>query len=169
MLLEHSIWWTLKYIWASQVALAVKNLPASARDIRDVGSVTGLGRSPGEGHRNPPQYYCLVNSTGQRSLAGYTVHLILCHPLLLLPSIFPSLSNELDLCIRWTNYWSFSISLSNENWRLTSFRIDWFDLLADKRTLGSPLQSYNSKASIVWCSAFFVIQLSHHTWLLEKS
>ena len=64
-------------------------------------------------------------------------------------------------CIRWTNYWTFSISLSNENSRLTSFRIDWFDLLADKKTLGSPLQSYSSKASILWCSAFFVIQLSH--------
>ena len=99
-------------------------------------------------------------------------HLILCHSLLLLPSTFPSirtLFNELALCIRWTNYWTFSISLSNENSRLTSFRIDWFDLLADKKTLGNPLQSYNSKASILWCSAFFVIQLSHHSWLLEKS
>ena len=93
-------------------------------------------------------------------------HLILCHPLLLLPSIFPSIrvfSNELALCIRWPKYWSFSftISPSNEYSGLISFRIDWFDLLAGWGTLKSLLQHYSSKASILLCSAFFMVQLLH--------
>ena len=93
-------------------------------------------------------------------------HLILCHPLLLLPSIFPSnkvFSNESALRIRWPKYWSlsFSISLSNNYSGLISFRIDWFDLLAVKWTLKSLLQDHNSKASILWYSAFFMAQLSH--------
>ena len=92
-------------------------------------------------------------------------HLILCHPLLLLPSIFPSIrvfSNESDLCIRWPMYRSisFSISPSKEYSGLISFRIDWFHLLAVQRTLKS-LQHHSSKASILWCSAFFMVQLSH--------
>ena len=93
-------------------------------------------------------------------------HLILCHPLLLLPSIFPSImvfSNELALCIRWLKDWSFSfsISLSNEYSGLISFKIDWFDLLAIQGTRRSLLQNHNSKASVLWSSAFFMIQLSH--------
>ena len=93
-------------------------------------------------------------------------HLILCHPLLLLSSIFPSIrvfSNESAFCIRWTKYWSFSfnISLSNEHPGLTSFRMDWLDLLAVQRTLKSLLQHHSSKASILWRSAFFIVQLSH--------
>ena len=93
-------------------------------------------------------------------------HLILCHPLLLLPSIFPSIrvfSNESALCIRWPKYWSFSssISPSNEHPGLISFRIDWLDLLAVQGTLKSLLQHHSSKASILRCSAFFVVQLSH--------
>ena len=93
-------------------------------------------------------------------------HLILCHPLLLLPSIFPSIrvfSNESVLCIRWPKYWSFSfnISLSNEYSGLISFRMDWLDLLAVQGTLKSLLQHQSSKASILWCSAFFIVQLSH--------
>ena len=93
-------------------------------------------------------------------------HLILCHFLLLLPSIFPRtriFSNELALCIRWPKFWnfSFSISPSNEYSGLISFRIDWFDPLAVQGTLQSPLQYHSSKASILWCSAFFMIQLSH--------
>ena len=92
-------------------------------------------------------------------------HLILCHPLLPLPSIFPSLrvfSNESVLCIRWPEYWnfSFSISPSNEHSGLISFRVDWLDLLAVQRTLKS-LQHHSSKASVLWCSAFFILQLSH--------
>ena len=93
-------------------------------------------------------------------------HLILCRPLLLLPSIFPSIrvfSNELALRIRWPKYWSysFSISPSNEYSGLISFRMDWFDLLAVEGTLNSLLQHHSSKASIIQCSAFFMIQLSH--------
>ena len=94
------------------------------------------------------------------------IHLILCCPLLLLPSIFPSIrvfSNESVLCIRWPKYWSFSfnISSSNEYSGLTSFRIELFDLLAVQGTLKSLLQHYSSKASILWHSAFFMVQLSH--------
>ena len=93
-------------------------------------------------------------------------HLILCHPLLLLPSIFPSirvLSNESFLCIRWPNYWSFSfnISPSNEHPGLLSFRMGWLDLLAVQGTLKSLLQYHSSKASSLLCSAFFIGQLSH--------
>ena len=91
-------------------------------------------------------------------------HLILGCPLLLLPSIFPSIrvfSNESVLCIRWPNYWSFSfnISPSNEYSGLISFRMDWFNFLAVQGTLKSLLQHHSSKASILWCSAFFIVQL----------
>ena len=91
-------------------------------------------------------------------------HHILCHPHLLLPSIFPSIkvfSNESALCIRWPNYWSFSISPSNEYSGLISFRVDCFDLLAVQGTLKSLLQHHSSTASILWHSAFFILQLSH--------
>ena len=93
-------------------------------------------------------------------------HLILCRPLPLLPSIFPSIrvfSNESARCIRWPKYWSFrfNISPSNEHPGLISFRMDWLDLLAVQRTLKSLLQHHSSKASILQCSAFFVVQLSH--------
>ena len=93
-------------------------------------------------------------------------HLILCHPLLLLPSIFPSirvLSNESVLRIKWPKYWSFSfnISPSNEYSGLISFRMDWFDFLAVQGTLKSILQHHSSKGSILWCSAFCKVQLSH--------
>ena len=92
-------------------------------------------------------------------------HLILCHPLLLLPSVFPSIkvfSNELALRIRWPKYcsFSFSISPSNEHSGLISFRMDWLDFLAAQGTLKSLLQHHSSKASI-WRSAFFIVQLSH--------
>ena len=92
-------------------------------------------------------------------------YLIICHPLLLLPSIFPSIrvfSNESDLRIRWPNYWSFSFSISpsNEYSGLISFRINWFDL-AVQGTLKSLVQHHSSKASILWCSAFFIVHLSH--------
>jgi len=94
-------------------------------------------------------------------------HLILCHPLLLLPSISPSIrvfSNESVLRIRWPKYWSVSISSSKEYSGLISFRIDWFDLLAVQGTLKSLLQHHSSKASILWCSAFLMVQLSHDYW-----
>ena len=93
-------------------------------------------------------------------------HVMLCHPLLLLPSIFPSIrvfSNESALCIRWPKYWSFSfnISASNEHPELSSIRMDWLDLLAVQGTYKSLLQNHSSKASILWCSAFFTVQHSH--------
>ena len=93
-------------------------------------------------------------------------HLILCCPLLLLPSIFPSIrvfSNESALVIWWPKYWSFSfnISPSSEHPGLISFRMDWLDLLAIQGTLKSLLQHHSSKAEVLWCSAFFIVQLSH--------
>ena len=93
-------------------------------------------------------------------------HLILCRLLLLLPSIFPRIrvfSNESALCIRWPKYWrfSFNISPSNEHPGLIFFRMDWLDLLAGQGTLKSLLQHHSSKASILWHSAFFIVQLSH--------
>ena len=93
-------------------------------------------------------------------------HFILCHPLVLLPFIFPSIrvfSNESVLCIRWPKYWRFSFSIgpSNEYSGLISFKTDWFDLLAVQGTLKSLLQHHNSKAPILWCSVFFMVQLSN--------
>ena len=93
-------------------------------------------------------------------------YLILCCPLLLLPSIFHSIRvfpNELALCIRWPKYWSFSFNISpfNEHTRLISFKMDWLDLLAVQGTLKRLLQHHSSKASILQCSAFFIVQLSH--------
>ena len=102
-------------------------------------------------------------------------HLILCHhPLLLLPSVFPSIrvfSNESTLRIRWLKYWSFSFSISpsNEYSRLISFRMHWFDLLAVQGTLKSLLQPHSSKASILRCSVFFMVQLSHPYMTVEKN
>ena len=101
-------------------------------------------------------------------------HLILCHPLLLLPSIFSSIrvfSNESAVCIRWLKYWSFSfnISPSNKHPELTSFRVDLLDLLAVQGTLKSPLQHHSSKASVLQCSAFFIVQLSHPYMTTRKT
>ena len=93
-----------------------------------------------------------------------TIYFILCRPLLLLPSIFPSIrvfSNESALRMRWPKFWSFSFSPSNEHPELISFRMDWLDLLAVQGTLNSLLQHHSSKASILQCSAFFTVQLSH--------
>ena len=115
----------------------------------------------------------LSNTSSQNSLKLMSIesmmpsnHLILCYPLLLLPSIFPSIrvfSSESVLHIRWLKYWSFSFSISpsNEYSGLVSFRMDWFDLLAVQGTLKSLLQHYSSKASILRHSAFFTVQLSH--------
>ena len=100
-------------------------------------------------------------------------HLILCRPLLLPPSIFPSIrafSSESALCIRWLQYWSFSFNInpSSEDSGLISFGMDWLDLLAVEGTLKSLLQNHSSKASILQCSAFFTVQLSHPYMILEK-
>ena len=91
-------------------------------------------------------------------------HLISCRPLLYLPSIFPSIRvcfSESVLCIRWPEYWSSSVNPSNEYSGLISFRIDWLDLLAVQGTLKSLLQHHSLKASILWCSAFFMVQFLH--------
>ena len=101
-------------------------------------------------------------------------NLIFCYPLLLLPSIIPSIRvfyNETFLCIRWPKYWSFifSISPSNEYSGLISFRMDWLDLLAVQGTLKSLLQHQSSKASILQCSAFFMVQLSHPYMTTRKT
>ena len=101
-------------------------------------------------------------------------HLILCHPLLLLPSVFPSItvfSNESVLCIRWPKYWSFSFSISpsNESSGLISLRMDWLDLIAVQGTLKSLFQHHSSKASILWHSAFFMVQLSHLYMIIGKT
>ena len=101
-------------------------------------------------------------------------HLILCRPLFLLPSVFPSIrvfSNESDLRIRWPKYWNFSfnISPSSEHPGLISFRMDWLDLLAVQGTLKSLFQHHSSKASILRCSAFFIVQLSHSYMTTQKT
>ena len=99
-------------------------------------------------------------------------HFILCHSLFLLPSIFPSIllfSKELALRIRWPKCWSFSISPSNEHSGLISFRIDWFDFLAVQGTLKSVLQHYSLTSSVLWCSLFFMVQLSHIYMTTEKT
>ena len=98
-------------------------------------------------------------------------HLVLCAPLFLLPSVFPSIrvfSSASVLCIRWPKYWSFSFSPSNEYSVLISFRIDWFDFLAVQGILNSLLQPHSSKASVLQCSAFFRSNSHIHTWLLEE-
>ena len=120
-------------------------------------------------HARPP--LSITNSRSLLKLRSIKLvmtssHLILCHPLLLLPPIPPSIrvfSNESTLRMRWPKYWSFSfrISPSNEYPGLNSFRVDWLDLLAVQGTLKSLLQHYSSKASILWCSAFFTVQISH--------
>ena len=120
------------------------------------------------------QHTCRLSITNCRSLPKLmsiesvmaSNHLILCHPLLLLPSIFPSIrvfSNESALCIRWPKCWSFSfnISPSCEHLGLIPFRMDWLDLLAVQGTLKSLLQHHSSKASILRHSSFFIVQLSH--------
>ena len=112
---------------------------------------------------------CITNSRSLLKLMSIELvmpsnHLIHCCPLLFLPSIFPSIrifSNESVLFIRWPKYWSFSMDHSNEYSGLISFRMDWLDLLAVQGTLKSLLQHDISKASILWCSAFFIVQLSH--------
>ena len=99
-------------------------------------------------------------------------HLILCRPLLLLPSVFPRVRvfcSELVLHFRWPQHWSFSISPSNEYSGLISFRIDWFDLLDVQGTLKNLPQHHNLKASILWCSTFFMVQVSHPYMTTEKT
>ena len=137
---------------------SVKNLPANARGTRIEGSIPGSGRSPGEGSGS------LLKLMSIQSVMPSN-HLILCHPILFLHSVFPNFrvfSNESFLCIRWPKYWSFSISPSNEYSGFISFMIDWFELFAVQGTLKSLLQNHNSKISILYGPWRI------HTWLLEK-
>ena len=115
-----------------------------------------------------PVLHCLPEFAQTQSIGSNILsnHLILCHPLLFLPLIFPSIRvffNKLAVCIRWLKYWSFSfnISPSNEQSGLISFRIDWFDILAVQETLKSLLPHHSSKTSILQHSAFFMVHLSH--------
>ena len=120
-------------------------------------------------HYQPPGAY---SNSCPIELVIPSNHLILCFPLLLLPSIFPSIrvfSNESLLRIRWPKYWSFSISPTNEYSGLISFRMDWFDRLAVQGTIKSLLQHHSSKASILWHSAFFIVQLSHPYMITGKT
>ena len=119
----------------------------------------------------PQVYLSITNSQSLLKLMPIelvmpSIYLIFCHPLLLQPSVFSSIrvfSNKSVLQIRWPKYWSFSFSLSpsNEYSGLISFRMDWFDLLAVQGTFKSLLQHHRSQASLLWCSAFFIVQLSH--------
>ena len=120
------------------------------------------------------QYFLVFLRFMSIELVMLSNHLILCHPLLFLLSIFPSMrvfSNMLALCIRWPKYWSFSFSISpsNEYSGLISFRIDWFDLLAVQEALKGLLQHHNLKASILWHSTFFMVQLSHQYMTSTKA
>ena len=164
----------------------VKNPHASAGDARDVGLIPGLGRSPWSCCCSVTLACLTLCDPMECSLPGFPVfpisqnllklmsiqsvmpsnHLVLCHPLLLLPLICPSirvLSSESALGIRWPKYWSFSFSISpsNEYSGLISFRMDWLALLAVQGTLKSLLQQHSSQALILWRSAFFMLQLSH--------
>ena len=123
-----------------------------------------------------PVYHQIPESTKPMSIESVmpSNHLILCHPLLLLPSIFPSIrvfSSESALHIRWPNYWSFSFKIShyNEHPGLISFRMDWLDLFEVQGTLKSLLKYHSSKASILQHSAFFIVQLSHPYTTTEKA
>ena len=128
-------------------------------------------------HCSTPGLLSITNSRSLLKLMSIELvitsnHLLLCHPLLLLPSIFPSIrvfSNESVLCIGWPNYWSFSISPSNEYSGLISFSMDGLDLLAVQGTLKSLLQLHSSKASILWRSGFFIVQLSHPYMTIGKT
>ena len=164
--------------------MVLEKTSESPLDCKEIKPVNPKGNQPlvftG---RTDPDLICLILANGaprhlpahlldNRQLSRATPgvmpsnHLILCRPLLLLPSIFPSIrifSNESPLCIRWPKYWSFSLNISryNEYLGLISFRMYWVDLLAVQGTLKSLLQHYSSKASILRCSGFFRVQLSY--------
>ena len=125
-------------------------------------------------HARPPCPSPTLRAFSNSSSSSWWCHLIFCRPLLLLPSIFPSIrvfSNESVLRIRWPEYWSFSfnISPSNEYLELIYFRMGWFDLLAVQGTLKSLIQHYSSEASILWRSAFFIVQISHPSMTTGKT
>ena len=147
----------MTYIAFSQFSSVAQSCPTFCNPMNS--STQGLPESTITNSWSPPKPMSIKSVMPSN-------HLILCHPLLLLPSIFPSIrvfSNESALCIRWSKYWSFSFSVSpsNEHPGLISFRMDWLDLLAVQGTLKSLLQHHSSKVSIFRCSACFTVQLSH--------
>ena len=149
------------YIQSYMASSGVSSVPFSCSVVSDSLRPHGLQ------HARPPVYHQLQNLPKLMSIESVmpSNHLILCRPLFLPPSIFPSIrvfSNESVLCIRWPKYWSFSFSVSpsNEHSGLISFRIDWLDLLAVQGTLKSLPQHHCSKASVLLHSAFFIVQLS---------
>ena len=140
------------------------------------------GRVPHAGSRHTAANQASLSITNTQNLLKLmsiewvmpSNHLILCRLLLLLPSIFPNIrvfSNELAVCIRWPKYWSFSFNIrpSNEHPKLVSFRMAWMALLAVQGTLKNLLQHHRSKTSILWCSAFFIVQLSHPNMTTGKT
>ena len=154
----------LLYSWIERINILNETSVQFSRSV-----VSDSLRPHGLQHARPP--WSITSSRSLLKLMSIqsvmpSNHLILCHPLFLLPSIFPSIrvfSNESALCIRWPKYWSFSFSIrpSNIYSGLISFRMDWLDLLAVEGTLKSLLQHHSSKASVLQCSAFFVVQLSY--------
>ena len=164
------------------VEVEIRVMPTQARTTDSLSSVQSLSRVWFFAAPCSAAHQASLSITNFRSLLKLmsvesvmpSNHLILCHPLLLLPSIFPSIrvfSNESVLCIRWPKYWrfSFSISPSNEYSGLISFRIDRLDLLAFQGTLKSLLQHHSSKVSIFQCSAFFTVQFSYPYMTTRKS
>ena len=154
----------------------LQNIDHLSRRADSLEKILMLGKIKGRRRRGQQKMRCLYDVTNSidmglpklmsiESVIPYS-HLILCCPLLLLPPIPPSIrvfSNESALCMTWPKYWSFSFSIipSNEHPGLISFRMDWLDLLAVQGTVKSLLQHHSSKVSILWCSAFFTVQLSH--------
>ena len=172
----------VKVMGAVTVEVEIRVMPTWARTRDSLGSVQSLGRVRFFAAPWSAAHQASLSITNFRSLLKLmsvesvmpSNHLILCHPLRLLPSIFPSIrvfSNESVLLIRWPKYWrfSFSISPSNEYSGLISFRIDRLDLLAFQGTLKSLLQHHSSKVSILQCSAFFTVQFSYPYMTTRKS
>ena len=161
----HTIIWCFYYYCVQKVFFLLKSWPISSVQLL---SHVRLFETPWTAAHEA--FLSITNTQSFLKLMSIELgmasnHFILCRPLLLLPSIFPSIrvfSNESVLHIRWPQYWSFSISISpsNEHLGLISFRMDWLDLLAVQGTLQSLLQHHSSKASILWHSAFFIVQLS---------
>ena len=161
------------FFWGTSIVLSIIAVPISVQFSYSVVSDSLQPHEPQ--HTRPPCHHQLPESTQTHvHRVSDANHLILCHPLLLLSSIFPSIrvfSKESALRIMWPKYWSFSFSISpsNEYSGLISFRTDWLDLLAVQRTLKSLLQYHSSKASVLQHSAFFMSNSHIHTRLLEKS
>ena len=172
--LLHKFWHVLYFFWALNIKWGGSSQFSSAQLLSHVQlfATRGLQHARSPCPSLPPRVCSNSYPLSQWShptISSSVVppnHLILCCPLLFLPSVFPSIrvfSNESALCIRWTNYWNFSLNISpsSEHPGLIFFRMDWLDFLVVQGTLRSRLQRHSSKASILQCSAFFIVQLSH--------